>query len=553
MSALHAWTRALTYTKGAADQTLPGLIDELADRYAENPALLTADEIVAYDTMRLRINQYVNWAISQRFRPGDVVSLLMPNRIDYPLIWLALTRVGCTVALLNINLRGDALLHCIKAADSDIVIISNDLPSDQRALLVHNFVVLNWDSDRWPMDIHHHGHASSTLPQPRPEDCALLIYTSGTTGLPKATRITHRRIIEWSYWFAGMMDVQPTDRLYNCLPMYHSTGGVVAIGSMLVSGGSVFIKDRFSASKFWSDVYKWDCTIFQYIGELCRYLLASEEHPLERAHSLRLACGNGLQKDVWEAFQARFNVPQILEFYAASEGGLSLYNVEGKPGAIGRIPPFLTKHVRAAIIRCDSETGVPLRNEQSFCIRAEPDEPGEAISQIYEGRNFDGYTDDEASQRKLLYNVFAIGDCWFRTGDLMRRDAQGYFYFVDRLGDTFRWKGENVSTTEVANALRDCLGVLDAVVYGVVVPGQEGRAGMAALVTSDVFDFAVLSLHLDSLPEYARPLYVRLCPSLDVTGTFKLVKTDLARESYENASDPVWIRGKNGVFSRLVQ
>jgi fatty-acyl-CoA synthase len=336
--------------------------------------------------------------------------------------------------------------------------------------------------------------------------------------------------------------------------MYHSIGGVVAVGSMLVSGGSVFIKDRFSASQFWTDVYNWDCTIFQYIGELCRYLLASKADPLDHAHTLRLACGNGLQKDVWEAFQARFKIPQILEFYAASEGNLSLYNVEGKPGAIGRIPPFLTKHFRAAIIQCDTETGEPLRDAQGFCMRAEPDAPGEAISQIHEGRDFDGYTDDDASRRKLLHDVFAVGDRWFRTGDLMRRDAQGYFYFVDRLGDTFRWKGENVSATEVANVLRDCPGVSDAVVYGVAVPGQEGRAGMAAIVTSDVFDFAVLGLHLDAcLPEYARPLYVRLCPSLDVTGTFKLVKTDLAREGYENASDPLWIRGKNRVFSRLVQ
>ena len=551
---LQAWTRALAYTKEAADQTLPGLIDQLASRYAENSALLTADETIAYDTMRLRINQYVNWAISQRFRKGDVISLLMPNRIDYPLIWLALTRIGCAVALLNTNLRGDALLHCIKAADSDVVIISDDLPADQRALLMHEFVVLNWDSGWWPMDIHHHSRAAITLPLPQPQDCALLIYTSGTTGLPKATRITHRRIVEWSYWFAGMMNAQPTDRLYNCLPMYHSIGGVVAIGSMLVSGGSVFIRDRFSASKFWNDVYDRDCTIFQYIGELCRYLLASETHPLERGHALRLSCGNGLQKDVWEAFQQRFGIPQILEFYAASEGNLSLYNVEGKPGAIGRIPPFLAKHFRAAVIICDTETGEPLRDVNGFCLRAAADEPGEAISQIFTGREFDGYTDDAASQRKILHDVFTNGDRWFRTGDLMRRDAQGYFYFVDRLGDTFRWKGENVSTTEVANGLRECPGVVDAVVYGVVIPGQEGRAGMAAIATDDVFDFAVFSLHLNAtLPEYARPLYVRLCPSLNVTGTFKLIKTDLVREGYENASDPVWIRGKNGVFTRLDQ
>jgi fatty-acyl-CoA synthase len=217
---------------------------------------------------------------------------------------------------------------------------------------------------------------------PNGRDRALLIYTSGTTGLPKAANVTHARVIEWSFWFAGMMDTQPDDRLYDCLPMYHSVGGIVAIGAMLVKGGSVLIRTRFSASRFWDDVVDGGCTVFQYIGELCRYLAISPPHPKEAQHRLRLACGNGLQGDVWENLQRRFAIPRILEFYAATEGNVSLYNCEGKVGAIGRVPPFLAHRFPVALIRCDSATGTPLRDTAGFCIPCGPDDVGEAIGQV---------------------------------------------------------------------------------------------------------------------------------------------------------------------------
>jgi fatty-acyl-CoA synthase len=379
-------------------------------------------------------------------------------------------------------------------------------------------------------------------------DRALLIYTSGTTGLPKAANVSHGRILEWSYWFAGMMDAQPDDRLYNCLPMYHSTGGVVAIGSMLVSGGSVVIKDRFSASRFWDDVVRGDCTIFQYIGELCRYLVQSPPHPLETAHRLRLCCGNGLRGDVWERLQRRFAVPNILEFYASTEGNVSLYNCEERQGAIGRIPPFLAHRFPVQLIRCDTDTGEPLRDADGYCMRCAVNEPGEAISPIKAGsaspaRQFDGYTDPQASARKVLHDVFAAGDRWFRTGDLLRKDKAGYFYFIDRLGDTFRWKGENVATDEVTSAVAACPGVVDAVVYGVAIAGTEGRAGMAAITTGACFSFTVLREHLHrNLPVYARPLFVRLCNEIPTTGTFKLTKGKFVREGLcpSDANDTVW-------------
>jgi len=288
------------------------------------------------------------------------------------------------------------------------------------------------------------------------------------------------------------------------------------------------------------------CTIFQYIGELCRYLTHSPPHPKERSHQLRLACGNGMQADVWNAFQQRFSVPRILEFYAATEGSVSLYNCEGKPGAIGRIPSFLAHRFPIALIRHDVATGMPERDASGFCTACDSDEAGEAIGLILDAshspaRQFDGYTDPGASARKELRDVFTKGDRWFRTGDLMRKDAAGYYYFVDRIGDTFRWKGENVSTTEVAGVLRTYPGITDAAVYGIVVPGHEGRAGMAAITTDDRFELAGLRDHLiANLPTYARPLFIRHRANLDITGTFKLTKSDLAREGYANTGDLVW-------------
>jgi fatty-acyl-CoA synthase len=510
MSATQAWIRALTYTKGATNTTLTSLIDELAETFEARPALLSSTGSMTYKELAQNVNRCAHWAMAQGLGRGDVVCLMMLNHIDYVAIWLGLTRIGCTVALLNTNLRGDALLHCIQVAGSDAMISSGISPETIPSVARH----WDWDSCGALHDGPHDERLLANVPPPRPDDRALLIYTSGTTGLPKATVITHRRIIEWSFWFAGMMDTQTSDRLYNCLPMYHSVGGVVAVGSMLVKGGSVFIRERFSASQFWDDVSAQDCTIFQYIGELCRYLTLAAPHPQERSHRLRLACGNGLQSDVWCQFQERFAIPQILEFYAATEGNLSLYNCEGKPGAVGRIPPFLARQFSAAIIQCDPETGVPVRNADGFCIQCADDEAGEAISQI-KGRQFDGYTDPVASQKKILHDVFTKGDRWFRSGDLMRKDVGNYFFFVDRLGDTFRWKGENVSTTEVAAVLRGCAGVLDVAVYGVAVPGNEGRAGMAAM------------------------------------STCKLTKTDLARQGFMTASDPVWRRdSKTGEFQR---
>jgi fatty-acyl-CoA synthase len=345
-----------------------------------------------------------------------------------------------------------------------------------------------------------------------------------------------------------MMDAGPGDRMYNCLPMYHSVGGVVAIGAMLVNGGSVVIRERFSASRFWDDVASSGATIFQYIGELCRYLVNNPPHPKERAHQLRLSCGNGLRADVWPEFRRRFGIPDNLEFYAATEANFSLFNCEDEPGAIGRIPPFLSHRFPVALVKFDVSSGEPVRDANGFCIRCGRDEVGEALSRMPDGASragapFEGYTDRDASAKKILRDVFAAGDVWFRSGDLMRRDGRGFFYFVDRIGDTFRWKGENVSTTEAAAAIGACSGIVEAVVYGVAVAGADGRAGMAAIVVREGFDVASLHRHIAAaLPEYARPLFLRVCRAIAATETFKQKKQDLAAEGYDpsRVSDPLY-------------
>jgi fatty-acyl-CoA synthase len=286
--------------------------------------------------------------------------------------------------------------------------------------------------------------------------------------------------------------------------------------------------------------------LFQYIGELCRYLLLAPPNPCETLHRLRLCCGNGLRGDIWEAFWQRFRIPQILEFYAATEANVSLFNVEGQPGAIGRTPPFIKHLSPLALVKFDVERNVPLRDENGFCVRCAANETGEAIGRISgaAGARFDGYTDDAATQKKILRDVFERGDAWFRTGDLMRRDGGNFYYFVDRIGDTFRWKGENVATSEVAAAIAAFPGVIDANVYGVAIPGAEGRAGMAEIVCRGEIDLSAFRDHLaQHLPRYAHPVVLRLRREIDLTPTFKPLKRGGREESYDPSAcpDPLYV------------
>ena len=535
------WVRAMGLTQRLLshkeDAALARLVHDLAGtRTGGEPALIGTDRSLSYVQLSAEANRYARWALAEGFAAGDVVALDLVNRPEYVAIWLGLTQVGCIVALLNTNLGPGAKEHCLKTAGAKRTIGSANMP--EIASLSGDPLT---ESERRP---------------PRANDRALLIYTSGTTGMPKAVNITHARILEWSGWFAGMMEATSSDRLYDCLPLYHSVGGIAAVGSMLAVGGAVIVRERFSASRFWPDVAASKATIVQYIGELCRYTLAAPVSEYDTNHEVRLAVGNGLHKDIWAPFRERFAIPRILEFYAASEGAVSFTNCEGKVGSLGRVPAFLRDRFSVALVECDQHTRELLRAPGGHCLRVPVGKPGEALARLGAngkrgGSHFDGYTDSEATKAKILRDVFEPGDRWYRTGDLLRQDEEGFFFFVDRLGDTFRWKGENVSTTEVALVLRQCRGVVDVAVYGVAVPGADGKAGMAALVVEQgVFDFAALRAHLKvQLPAYARPMFVRICPALPSTGTFRLRKTELAQQSYDQSTDPVWVNDeRNDAF-----
>ena len=379
-------------------------------------------------------------------------------------------------------------------------------------------------------------------------ETALYIYTSGTTGPPKAAKITHVRAQLYMRGFAAATNAHPDDRVYVTLPLYHATGGLCATGAVLLNGGSIVLRKKFSAHHFWDDINAEGCTMFVYIGELCRYLLNQPEQPGEKTHSLRLAFGNGLRAEVWEAIQTRFAIPQILEFYGSTEGNVSLFNFDGKPGAIGRVPPYVRSRFNVRLVRFDVEAETVVRGTGGFCQETAPGEVGECIGEIRASdarAEFAGYADKAASEKKVLRDVFEKGDAWFATGDLMRQDEEGYFYFVDRVGDTFRWKGENVSTSEVADQLAALPGVKEAIVYGVTVEGQDGRAGMASLVVTPEFDIATFAAGVDaSLAAYARPVFVRLQPQMETTGTFKYRKMDLVADGFDPArtGQPLYVR-----------
>ncbi len=540
-------------------RVFPQVVAELADKYGDAPALLSDRERFSYSELAARANRYARWALAQGLRKGDTVCLMMPGRPEYLAIWIGITRIGGVVALLNTHLTGPALAHSINVVRPKHIIVAAELFAALSSARAH----LDSDPEIWL-----HGDAdanfaridrvvdglsgdaleASDCPPLTIEDHALYIYTSGTTGLPKAANMNHYRVMLASYAFAGVMNTRASDRMYDCLPLYHTAGGLLATGALLVNGGSVVIRDKFSAREFWDDVVRWDCTCFQYIGELCRYLLNAPPSPQERAHRLRLACGNGLRPDVWAQFKERFRVPQIIEFYAATEGNVSLFNFDGKEGAVGRLPWWMAARFPTKIVRFDRECQQPVRDERGFCIECEVDEPGEVVGKILKdaskpGQRFEGYADATETGRKVLHDVFEKGDAWFRTGDLMRKDKNGYFYFVDRIGDTFRWKGENVSTTEVEEAIGRFGGIAEANVYGVAVPGREGRAGMAALVASDNLNLTALHDHLArQLPEYARPVFLRIRQDNDVTTTFKQKKVDLVKDGFDpsRTGDPIY-------------
>lgn len=546
-------------------------IEEAVDRFGERIAVEDERRSLTYREFDALANRFGHWARARGLKRGDTVALVMLNRVEYLAAWIGLSKVGVATALINTNLTGPALAHCLTLSAASQILTDAECyaqieaarPLVDRSLMLW---VLGLDaaeesSDRRNLDTPLRG-ASSVRP---PADArqgltnrtnALYIYTSGTTGLPKAARITHARARTYMRAFAGCTAATEKDAVFNVLPLYHSTGGLVGVGPALLNGGRLVIRRKFSATGFWRDVAASKATLFVYIGELCRYLVNTPPQEDERAHRLRLAFGNGLRPDVWSDFQSRFAIPNILEFYGSTEGNVSLFNFDGCPGAIGRAPWFLKSQINIRLVAFDMETQEPWRGPDGRGRLAARGEIGEAVGLIGDDTRhaYSGYADRAASEKKILTDLFRPGDRWFRTGDLMRQDFDGYFYFVDRVGDTFRWKGENVSTTEVEQRLAEAPGVQEVVAYGVPVPGQEGKAGMVALVVEGRFNAKTFAEFVEAqLPFYARPAFVRLLKTADTTGTFKYRKTDLIADGFDPArvDGPLYVRGGRNGYQKM--
>jgi fatty-acyl-CoA synthase len=564
--------RTLKRVKSIAPDSPNLICDDLqaaVDQYRDRTAMTFEGRTVSYAELDAIANRFAHWGKGINLRRGQTVALFMPNRLEYFPIWYGLSKIGVVTALINNQLSGLALAHCLNISQATCVIVDAETsPVFEAAKGLLEKTLPQWvfgPAHGDQRDLVQALKSCSQLPPDkivrediRGRDTALLIFTSGTTGMPKAARITHVRAQLYMRGFAGSTGANKNDRIYVALPLYHATGGLCALGAALLNGGSVFLRRKFSATHFWGEAVDEGCTMFVYIGELCRYLVNQAPSDGEARHKIRMAFGNGLRPDIWPVMKQRFHIPEILEFYGSTEGNVSMFNFDGREGAIGRAPKWLRKRFNVRLVQFDLETETPIRGTNGLCIEAGSGQIGECIGQIGgDARTeYSGYVSKTESEKKVLHDVFEKGDRWFATGDLMKTDADGYFYFIDRIGDTFRWKGENVSTNEVAERLLGCPGVKEANVYGVEVPGAEGRAGMAGLVVGPEFDIQAFGDEVArELPPYAQPLFVRVLPSLETTGTFKTRKMDLIAEGYDPAKfkGPLYFRDTKRGYVKITK
>ncbi len=562
ITAMRATLKQLAHINPASHLLLTDEIEQAVDRFAGNTAFVSQGKSWTYAQFDAYANRVANWALSEGYRPGDTIAFFSNNRLEFVAIWYGLSKVGVVGALLNTLLVGKSLAHCIQVADAKAIILEPELAreccevNDKKGKSLPVWCLETTPKGTQGLDAALE-HVSSDRPDPgirahlKSKDVVLKMFTSGTTGLPKAALVTHARAQRYMNTFSGAVNAGPKDRMLMVLPLYHATGGICGVGTSLLTGGAVIVQREFSASKFWDEAVNTGATLFMYVGELCRFLVNTEDTLAEHQHTIRAMIGNGLRPDVWVRFRDRFQIYKIAEFYGATEGNVGLLNADGQIGAIGRVPWYARKNFNIKLVKIDLDTQKPVRGSDGFCLAVGLDEPGEALGSIDpdDARyRFDGYGSKSETEKKLLRDVFEKGDLYFRTGDLMRVDRHGYYYFVDRLGDTFRWMAENVSTGEVASAFSSFSGVSQSNVYGVEVPGYDGRAGMAAYVRSGDIDHHRLYLHLtDQLPQYAMPIFLREQRAAETTGTFKFKKIDLVKQGFDpqKTKDPLYVLDRN--------
>ena len=542
--------------------SLAHLFQDTTEKFSERPFLYFEDEMWTYGHTNKAANSMARYLVSTGVKHGDRVVLFMENRPSFLISLLALNKIGAIAVLINTSLTGDPLIHCINSSDAVKCIVGAERASPLEDVLnqinitkqedflwaqdTAQYSLPDWAIDlKAQLDLSDDDNLEETN-SVRVKDVACYIFTSGTTGVPKAAICPNQKLMAASVniKIAGYR-INETDCMHNSLPLYHSTGLMLGICAVIQAGASTFIKRKFSASSFWDEVQKYNTTALVYIGELCRYLANTEPTPVEQNNPLKVMVGNGLRPDVWDIFKERFGVDRIVEIYGASEGNALFMNLLNKDKTIGMT------NAQVALIEYDVAEDKIIKNEDGTCKKITNHDPGLLIVFISPNSVFNGYTDAQATEKKILRDVFEKGDAWFNTGDLIKTVDVGYalgkthYQFVDRVGDTFRWKSENVSTNEVGEILNGFKDVNMSKVYGVEIPGCEGRAGMAAFSLDDAssFDWQGFSNHVEnSLPKYARPLFIRIIEEMDTTGTFKLKKNDLRNEAFniDKVSDQIY-------------
>jgi len=517
------------------------VFQERAARYGDRVFLRFGDQRMTYREANATANRYAAVLASRGVGHGDVVAIMVRNSANAVLAMLAAVKCGAIAGMLNYHQRGEVLAYSLGLLDAKVLIAETDLVSAVTecgaAGATDNTLTVD-DLERFAVSAPATNPASASAV--RAKDTAFYIFTSGTTGFPKASVMTHYRWLKALGAFGGLgLRLKRADTLYCCLPLYHNNALTVAVSSVLTSGATLALGKSFSASRFWDEVIANNATAFIYIGEICRYLLNQPPKPTDRKHKVRVIAGNGLRPEIWEEFTTRFGIARVCEFYAASEGTTAFINIFNVPKSTGISPLPL------AYVEYDPDTGAPLRDESGRVRRVPAGQPGLLLSPVTKLQPFDGYTDQAASEKKLVRNAFRDGDCWFNTGDVMSPQGMFHAAFVDRLGDTFRWKGENVATTEVEAALSSDPAIEECTVYGVEVPRTGGRAGMAAVKLREGAEFDGKSLAravYDKLPAYALPLFVRVVESLEHTTTFKSRKVELRDQAYgPDVKEPLYV------------
>ena len=535
-------------------------------RHPDGPALLYGEVALTYAQVNQWSNRIAHHLIEQGIGKGDVVAVFIENRPELLVTILAVAKVGAISALLNTSQTRDTLVHSLNLVTPAAIVVGEELvPAflavrEQVAIEAgRTWFVSDQDTYRHPgvapegfinlmtASVGADGANPVSSRQVYFDDPCFYIYTSGTTGLPKAGVFKHGRWMRSSASFGMIaLDMHPADVVYCTLPLYHATGLCVCWGSAISGASGFAIRRKFSASQFWSDVRKYRATTLGYVGELCRYLVDQPPSADDSKHGVIKMIGNGLRPGAWREFKTRFGVNHICELYAASDGNIGFTNILNFDNTVG----FSLMSWELAAY--DHDTGAPTREANGFMRKVGKGEQGLLLARIDDKAPLDGYTDPQKTEKVILRDVFVKGDRYFNTGDLLRNIGFGHAQFVDRLGDTYRWKGENVSTTEVENMLLKHPLISEAVAYGVEIPNTNGRAGMAAITPAEslaTLDFSeLLAFIRQQLPAYAVPLFLRVKVKMETTGTFKYQKTRLKDEAFDperTGDDPIyaWLPG----------